>query len=132
MCDKHQVIEEPCEAKVSRTVLESGGSREKVADFNSCCGCLGSRYGDAFYCRNFECGVVLQADWNAAVNIKSRKDDPEIGRWTAYTQVKSILLERSRQRLGLLNQDSRCLEGAFVGDNTSGQSERKISNVGQF
>ena len=34
MCDKHRVTEEPCEAKVSRTVLESGGSREGVADFN--------------------------------------------------------------------------------------------------
>jgi hypothetical protein len=67
-------------AKVSRTVLESGGSREGVADFNSCCGCLGKRNKDAFYCINQVCGVVLQADWNAAVNIKLRKNDPEIGR----------------------------------------------------
>ena len=34
MRDKHQVTEEPCEEKFSRTVLESGGSRERVADFN--------------------------------------------------------------------------------------------------
>jgi IS605 OrfB family transposase len=94
------------------------------------CGCLGRRNSDAFYCRNSECGVVLQADWNAAANIKARKNDPEIGRWMAYTEVKSILLERSRQRLGLLNQDSRCLEGAFVGDNTSDQSESETHNVG--
>ncbi|MCC3511950.1 MAG: hypothetical protein JGK29_23785, partial [Microcoleus sp. PH2017_17_BER_D_A] len=32
--DNHRVIEEPCEEKFSRTVLESGGSREGVADFN--------------------------------------------------------------------------------------------------
>lgn len=29
----HQIIEEPCEVKVSSTVLESSGSRERVADF---------------------------------------------------------------------------------------------------
>jgi len=34
MSDNHRVIEEPCEEKFSRTVLESGGSRERVADFN--------------------------------------------------------------------------------------------------
>ena len=73
----------------------------------SCCGCLGRRNPDAFYCINSGCGVVLQADWNAAVNIKSRKNDPEIGQWMPVAQVQSILLERSRQRLGLLNQDSR-------------------------
>lgn len=84
----------------------------------SCCGCLGKRDGDAFYCIDQECGVVLPADRNAAVNIKLRKNDPEIGRWTPYTEVKFILLERSRQRLGLLNQDSRCLEEAINGDNT--------------
>jgi len=34
MSDNHRIIEEPCEEKFSRTVLESGGSRERVADFN--------------------------------------------------------------------------------------------------
>ncbi|BAZ18977.1 reverse transcriptase homolog (plasmid) [Calothrix sp. NIES-4071] len=33
MCDKHQIIEEPCESKGSSTVLKSSGSREGVADF---------------------------------------------------------------------------------------------------
>lgn len=35
MRDKRQVIEEPCEAKVSRTVLETSGSREGLAEFNA-------------------------------------------------------------------------------------------------
>jgi IS605 OrfB family transposase len=96
----------------------------------SCCGCLGRRNGDAFYCINTECGVVLQADWNAAVNIKLRKNDPEIGRWTHAAQVKSILLERNRQRLGLLNQDSRCFEEVFLDDTTSDPSESELPNVG--
>jgi hypothetical protein len=38
VCDKHRVTEEPCDAKVSSTVLESSGSREGVADFNCKCG----------------------------------------------------------------------------------------------
>jgi IS605 OrfB family transposase len=95
----------------------------------SSCGCLGRRSGDAFYCINTGCGVVLQADRNAAVNIKLRKNDPEIGRWMPFSQVKSILLERSRQRLGLLNQDSRYLEEAILGDITSAHSESELPNV---
>lgn len=37
MCDKHHITEEPYDAKVSSTVLESSGSREGVADFNRSC-----------------------------------------------------------------------------------------------
>lgn len=35
MRDKHQVIEEPDEAKVSRPVLETSESREGLAEFNT-------------------------------------------------------------------------------------------------
>ena len=66
MCDKHRVTEEPCEAKVSRTVLESGGSREGVADFNSYDGRLGKRDGHWFYAPS---GQKVNADWNAARNL---------------------------------------------------------------
>ena len=71
-------------------------------------GCLlGKRSGDSFYCFD---GVVLQADENAARNVKARLYDREIVRWTSYQKVKSILLERTeRLRLGLLNQDSSCM-----------------------
>lgn len=34
MYDKHRITEEPYDAKVSSTVLESNGSRERVVDFN--------------------------------------------------------------------------------------------------
>ena len=67
---------------------------------------LGKRNGDSFYCHD---GVVLQADENAARNVLARLYDQEIGRWTPYKKVKSILLKRTeRHRLGLLNQDSSC------------------------
>ncbi|MFQ5752040.1 MAG: zinc ribbon domain-containing protein [bacterium] len=67
---------------------------------------IGKRKGDSFHCFD---GEVLQADENAARNIQARLFDSEIGRWTPYNKVKSILLERTeRLRLGLLNQDSSC------------------------
>ncbi len=67
---------------------------------------LGSRRGDQFHCFD---GVVLQADENAARNVLARLCDPEIDRWTPFTRVKSILLERTeRLRLGLLNPDTSC------------------------
>lgn len=67
---------------------------------------LGKRSGDSFHCYD---GVVLQADVNAARNVRNRLYDSEIDRWTPYTKVKSILVERTeRQRLGLLNPDSSC------------------------
>jgi IS605 OrfB family transposase len=70
------------------------------------CVLLGKRAGDSFHCFD---GVVLQADENAAQNVKARLFDLEIDRWTPYTKVKSILLARTeRFRLGLLNQDSSC------------------------
>jgi len=66
----------------------------------------GKRNGDSFNCFD---GVVLQADENAAQNVRARLSDPEIDRWMPYQKVKSILLERTeRHRLGLLNQDSSC------------------------
>jgi IS605 OrfB family transposase len=66
----------------------------------------GKRRGDTFYCED---GEVLQADVNAARNVLARHHDPEIGQWTPYQQVKSILLKRTEcHRLKLLNQDSSC------------------------
>ena len=50
----------------------------------------GKRSGDKFYCED---GVVLQADVNAARNVLARLQDTEIGLWTPYQQVKSILLK---------------------------------------
>lgn len=67
---------------------------------------LGKRSGDSFHCFD---GAVLQADENAARNVRDRLYDSEIDRWTPYKKVKSILVERTeRQRLGLLNPDSSC------------------------
>src|SRR4028118_1662025 len=34
MRDKHQIIEEPCEVKVSRTVLKTSGTGDSLAEFN--------------------------------------------------------------------------------------------------
>ncbi|RKZ79342.1 MAG: transposase, partial [Candidatus Parabeggiatoa sp. nov. 1] len=60
------------------------------------CGCLGKRTGDTFYCAS-GCGAVMQADLNAAVNVKARLDDKELHRWLPIRKVKQILLERCRR-----------------------------------
>jgi hypothetical protein len=78
-----------------------------TSQVHSQCGCLAVRKGDSLYCE--VCGVVLDSDTEAARVVLSRLDDHEIGRWTPFRMVKSILEERtSRYRLGLLNQDSSC------------------------
>lgn len=60
------------------------------------CGCLGKRTGDRFNCTS-GCGAVMQADLNAAINVKARSDDKELHRWLPFQKVKQILLERCRQ-----------------------------------
>ena len=52
----------------------------------------GKRVADRFYRLN---GDVLQADHNAARNVKARASDPEIKRFTPHKEVKRILLSRS-------------------------------------
>jgi len=60
------------------------------------CGCRGKRTGDTFHCAS-GCGAVMQADLNAAVNVKARLDDKELHRWLPFQKVKQILLERCRR-----------------------------------
>ena len=52
----------------------------------------GRRVGDKFYRIN---GDVIQADYNAARNVKSRLHDTEITRYMPYLEVRRILLKRS-------------------------------------
>jgi IS605 OrfB family transposase len=60
------------------------------------CGCLGKRTGDKFHCAS-GCGAGMQADLNAAINVKARLDDKELHRWLPFKKVKQILLERCRR-----------------------------------
>jgi IS605 OrfB family transposase len=71
---------------------------------------LGQRVGKKFYCFD---GVVLDAEVNASRNVLARIEDTDVGRYTPYQRVKSILLERTdcfKKRLGLLKPDSSCSE----------------------
>jgi hypothetical protein len=58
-----------------------------------CCLSLGQRSGDRLYCT--ECRAVYDSDRVAAGNILDRKYDKEIGLYTPYQQVKSILQKRA-------------------------------------
>ncbi|WP_319462884.1 transposase [Micromonospora sp. RTP1Z1] len=69
------------------------------------CGRLGRRNGDRLHCT--PCGVVWQADVNAAINILQRAGDPDIALHTPHHKVKQILQDRTdRHRTRLPVQDS--------------------------
>ncbi|MFE9689265.1 RNA-guided endonuclease TnpB family protein [Micromonospora sp. NPDC005806] len=69
------------------------------------CGRFGRRSGDRFHCT--WCGVVWQADVNAAINILQRAGDPDIALHTPHHVVKQILQDRTdRHRTRLPVQDS--------------------------
>ena len=56
-----------------------------------------NRKGDKFKC--LHCGHEDMADRVAALNYARRFGDPEIGQYTPYCQVKTILLDRFHRRL---------------------------------
>ncbi|MBM0228571.1 transposase [Micromonospora sp. ATA51] len=69
------------------------------------CGRLGPRNGDRLHCT--PCGVVWQADVNAAINILQRAGDPDIALHTPHHVVRQILQDRTdRHRTRLPVQDS--------------------------
>jgi IS605 OrfB family transposase len=66
------------------------------------CGALGDRSGDRLHCT--VCGVVWQADVNAAINVLQRHGDPDITLHTPHRVVKQIVqarADRHRSRLPL-------------------------------
>lgn len=85
---------------------EAGGSRLETVNAaytsQTCpvptCGYVhrDNRHGDRFHCP--VCGWDGDADVVAAMNLLSRRDDPEIRLWTPKAQVKSILEARFRRR----------------------------------
>jgi transposase len=58
----------------------------------------GRRVADKFYCAN---GDVLQADFNAALNLLHRYSDHEITLYTPHREVRRILLARSPAQLSV-------------------------------
>ena len=85
-----QALEEVCVQRGAMHVVVNAAYTSQMDSFT---GLLeGRREGDKFYRAN---GDVLQADFNAARNVKLRMDDPEITRYMPYLQVKHILLSRS-------------------------------------
>lgn len=62
------------------------------------CGCLGNRSGNRFKCPN--CGMGVNADYNASRNILYRKYDNEISLYTPYKRVKEIIQSRVSTLVG--------------------------------
>ena len=69
------------------------------------CGTLGRRSGDRLHCT--WCGVVWQADVNAAINVLQRHGDSDITLHTPHRAVRQIVQARAdRHRTRLPVQDS--------------------------
>ena len=85
-----QALEEVCLQRGAMHVVVNAAYTSQMDSFT---GLLeGKRVGDQFYHAN---GDVLQADFNAARNVKARIHDPEITRFMPHTEVRRILLLRS-------------------------------------
>ena len=86
---------------------------------------LGQRLGDRFY--GFD-GVGLDADHQAAQNVRARLYDLEIGRWTPYKQGTSILLKRTERLRGVLDASGLQLHSNSSAIST--ESELPMANHG--
>ncbi|WP_255217788.1 transposase [Paraburkholderia mimosarum] len=85
-----QALEEVCTQRGATHVVVNAAYTSQMDSFT---GLLeGRRAGDKFYRAN---GDVLQADFNAARNVRNRIRDREIDRFMPHTQVKQILIARS-------------------------------------
>jgi len=85
-----KALEEVCTQRGATHVVVNAAYTSQMDSFT---GLLeGRRAGDKFYRAN---GDVLQADFNAARNVRARIHDREITRYMPHQQVKAILLARS-------------------------------------
>ncbi|MFP3551115.1 transposase [Paraburkholderia sp. SIMBA_049] len=85
-----QALEEVCTQRGATHVVVNAAYTSQMDSFT---GFLeGKRLGDKFHRIN---GDVLQADTNAARNVKARIHDQDINRYTPHVAVKQILLARS-------------------------------------
>ena len=85
-----QALDEVCMQRGATHVVVNAAYTSQMDSFT---GLLeGKRVGDKFHRAN---GDVLQADFNAARNVRNRIHDQEIARYMPHLQVKQILLARS-------------------------------------
>jgi IS605 OrfB family transposase len=85
-----QALEEVCTQRGATHVVVNAAYTSQMDSFTNLL--EGRREGDKFYRTN---GDVLQADFNAARNVRARMDDQEITRYMPHHQVKQIVLSRS-------------------------------------
>jgi hypothetical protein len=91
-----EALDSVCTQRKAKHVLVNGAYTSQMDSAN---GLLqGKRIGDKFYREN---GDVLQADHNAALNVKARLGDRDISRYTPYREVRRILLSRSPAQLSV-------------------------------
>ena len=74
------------EHKIKETIVNPAYTSQVC----SCCDRLGKRSGKLFTCTY--CDKTIDADYNASVNIKKRKDINEISLYTSYKKVKEYYM----------------------------------------
>lgn len=85
-----QALDEVCTQRGAVHVTVNAAYTSQMDSFT---GLLeGKRVGDKFYRAN---GDVIQADYNAARNVRHRLYDPDITRFMPHLEVRRILLSRS-------------------------------------
>jgi transposase len=108
-------LESVCTQRQAKSVLVNAAYTSQM---DSTTGWLqGKRVGDKFYREN---GDVLQADHNAALNVRARLDDHEISRFTPYQEVRKILQARYPAQLSVKRLEPANLPGQ-VQINPNGQ-----------
>jgi hypothetical protein len=85
-----QALDEVCTQREATHVVVNAAYTSQMDSFTNLL--EGRRKDDKFYRAN---GDVLQADFNAARNVRARMDDQEITRYMPHLQVRQILLSRS-------------------------------------
>jgi hypothetical protein len=102
-----QALEEISHRRTSSVMVVNAAYTSQVDSRNGTL--LGFRKGDSFF--TFD-GVVLQADCNAASNIKTRQDDKDITRFMKHGDVQRVLMNRTVSFLATMDltvQDAICL-----------------------
>ena len=74
------------EYKIKETIVNPAYTSQVC----SCCDRLGKRNGKLFTCTY--CDKTIDADYNASINIKKRKDINEISLYTSYKKVKEYYM----------------------------------------
>ena len=96
MHDKHQIIEEPCEGKLSRTVLKTNVVGDNLVEFNTVAEVMAQGQGEA--------EISFQEELLKSGLAKTRLGGLECPNQIAFEQAQKIAIA---SKTGVWSQDKR-------------------------